>query len=147
MRSFSSDEVKELYELRTLLEKQAIHLIEFPVDQKDIDRLTQLQKMHDEAVQAEDPRKVFRINQAFHEALYGICRNKVLIQAINEYARQTHSMRFVSLIDRSYREKSRLEHWAMIDALQTGNRDELLKLSATHLTPSRDAYLKLNQSE
>lgn len=144
VRSFSSNEVKELYELRTLLEKQAIQLIEFPVDQRDIDQLTQLQQAHDEAVQAEDPRKVFRINQAFHETLYGICRNKVLIQAINEYARQTHSMRFVSLIDSRYREKSRLEHWAMIEALQSGKRDELLKLSAAHLTPSKDAYLKLN---
>lgn len=145
VRSFSPDEVRELYELRILLENQAIQLIQFPVDQIDIDTLTQLQEAHDQAVLAEDPRKVFRINQAFHEALYSICKNKVLIQAINEYARQTHSVRFVSLIDASYREKSRLEHWAMIQALQSGHRDELLKLTGAHLTPSRDAYLKINQ--
>jgi DNA-binding GntR family transcriptional regulator len=144
VRSFSPEEVRELYELRILLENQAIGLIQFPVNQQEIDTLTQLQEAHDQAVLAEDPRKVFRINHAFHEALYGICKNKVLIQAINEYARQTHSVRFVSLIDSSYREKSRLEHWAMIKSLESGNREELLKLTAAHLTPSRDAYLKLN---
>jgi DNA-binding GntR family transcriptional regulator len=145
VRSFTPEEVIELYQLRILLENQAIELIQFPINNKEIEHLIELQKKHDEAVHLEDPRQVFRINQEFHQELYSLCKNKILIQAISEYARQTHPIRFVSLIDTKYREKSRLEHWSMIEALQSGNREKLLQLCSDHLTPSRDAYLKINE--
>ena len=65
----------------------------------------------------------------------------MLGQAIEEYARRTHPIRFGSLASPGYRERARQEHWAMIHALRDGDRDALMALCRDHLLPSRDAYL------
>jgi len=49
-----------------------------------------------------------------------------LREAIIEYARQTHPMRFSSLASETYRERARMEHWQMIEALKDGRRADLV---------------------
>ena len=99
------------------------------------------QRKHDAAVADGDARRVFRSNQRFHRELFGLLDNAVLGQAIEEYARRTHPIRFGSLASPGYRERARQEHWAMIHALRDGDRDALMALCRDHLLPSRDAYL------
>jgi len=145
VRAFAPREVVELYQLRELLEAEAARTLPCPLPAPALRQLTDIQREHDRAVAAEDPRAVFHTNQRFHQALFGFCDNGVLQKAIHEYARQTHVIRFGSLVDASYRERARQEHWAMITALQEGRRDELIRLCREHLAPSRDAYLALNR--
>ncbi len=145
VRSFTPKEVAELYQVRVLLETEAVRSIEFPVAQIHIDELSSIQQEQDKAIAANDLRKVFRLNLAFHQRLFDICNNEVLKKAISEYARQTHSIRFSTLISSNYRERSSKEHWDMIQALQKGRRDELIKICGDHLLPSRDTYLSINQ--
>lgn len=145
VRAFSAQEVAELYQLRELLEAEAARSLPCPLPAASLRRLVDIQREHDRAVAAADPRAVFHTNQRFHEALFGFCENGVLQKAIQEYARQTHAIRFSSLVDASYRERARQEHWAMIAALEEGRRDDLIRLCRSHLAPSRDAYLALNR--
>ncbi|KAF1044417.1 GntR family transcriptional regulator [Xylophilus sp.] len=141
VRSFSVQEVEELYELRGLLETEAARRIALPAAAARLDRLVAIQQRHDAAVAAGDARRVFRTNLAFHEELFSLAGNETLRQAIAEYARQTHPIRFASLVSAGYRERARQEHWQMIEALRAGDRDSLVALCAAHLLPSRDAYL------
>lgn len=145
VRSFTPKEVIELYELRTLLEIQAIKSLKFPIDSSAIVQLVELQKSQDLALSENDWRKVFRINLKFHETLFSICENEALKKAIREYAKQTHPIRFISLTKSNLREKSQQEHWSIIQALQENNRDELIRICSEHLVPSRDFYLEINQ--
>lgn len=145
VRSFTPREVAELYQVRILLETEAVRSIEFPVAQAHIDALTDIQKKHDAAISTNDLRNVFRLNLAFHQRLFAICDNDVLKRAISEYARQTHSIRFSTLASSNYRQRSSKEHWDMINALQDGKREELIKICGAHLIPSRDTYLSINQ--
>lgn len=142
VRSFSVQAVQELYELRSLLETEAARRIVLPVAPQQLDRLVAIQQRHDQAVAEGDARRVFRANLAFHQELFGLTGNETLRKAIAEYARQTHPIRFASLVSASYRERARQEHWQMIDALRAGDRDSLVALCAEHLQPSRDAYLE-----
>lgn len=141
VRAFQAAEVVELYALRELLETRAASLIALPVSEAALDGLTAIQREHDDAVGAGDTRQVFRSNQRFHQALFALTRNPVLEQAIEEYARRTHPIRFGTLAQPQYRERARLEHWAMIEALRAGDRDGLIQICRKHLLPSRDAYL------
>jgi DNA-binding GntR family transcriptional regulator len=141
VRSFSAREVEELYALRGLLETQAARLIPLPVNTHQLQALTAIQREHDDAVAAQDPRRVFRVNLAFHQALFALAGNQVLQQAIAEYARRTHSIRFLSLLTAGYRQRAQQEHWHIIEALQRGDRDLLVAVCHEHLLPSRDAYL------
>jgi DNA-binding GntR family transcriptional regulator len=145
VKAFSVQEVRELYQLRELLETEAARTLPLPVAPAELERLKDIQRQHDHAVADADPRGVFHTNLRFHETLFGLCHNAVLLRAIQEYARQTHAIRFGSLVNPDYREKARAEHWAMITALEEGRREELVRLCRGHLVPSRDAYLTANR--
>ncbi|MWL89428.1 MULTISPECIES: GntR family transcriptional regulator [unclassified Cupriavidus] len=145
VRSFSAQEVKELYEVRTMLETEAARRIDMERVPSRIEHLIAIQKQHDAAVAAGDARTVFRVNLAFHRELFGLCSNQTLQKAIAEFARQTHPIRFASLVSAEYRERAQKEHWQMIAALQKGDIDALVSLCAAHLLPSRDAYLQAQQ--
>lgn len=141
VRSFSTQEVEELYELRGLLETEAARKIPFPVPEDRLERLAAIQRQHDAAIAEGNTRLVFRINLAFHQELFALAGNETLRKAIAEYARQTHPIRFASLVSTDYRERARQEHWQMIEALRAQDRQTLVKLCSEHLLPSRDAYL------
>ncbi|RCW71692.1 GntR family transcriptional regulator [Pseudorhodoferax soli] len=145
VRHFSAQEVAQLYALRELLETEAARQIPLPVPAEQLQALVAVQQQHDAAVDSQDPRRVFRANLLFHRALFALTGNAVLQQAITEYARQTHPIRFASLVSPEYRERARAEHWQMIEALQRADRTTLVRLCAAHLPPSRDAYLAANQ--
>lgn len=141
VHAFTAREVMDLYDLRELLETRAAERIALPVDEARLAALVAVQREHDAAVAAGDARRVFRSNQRFHRELFGLLDNPVLQQAIEEYARRTHPIRFGSLAAAGYRERARQEHWAMIQALRQGDRAALVALCRSHLLPSRDAYL------
>ncbi|SAI72326.1 GntR family transcriptional regulator [Bordetella ansorpii] len=145
VRAFSPREVADLYQMRELLETEAARHLPCPLPQAALQELIAIQREHDAAVAGLDPRAVFRSNVRFHQALFSHCENTVLARAIVEYARQTHAIRFSSLADARYRERARQEHWAMIEALKAGRRDDLIRLCRDHLAPSRDAYLAMNR--
>ncbi|SOE46812.1 Transcriptional regulator, GntR family [plant metagenome] len=145
VRSFTVREVMELYAVRELLETEAARQVPCPPAPEDLQRLIDVQRQHDAAVAAEDPRAVFRTNLAFHQTLFGLCENLVLQKAIQEYARQTHSIRFSTLVSADYRSRARHEHWQMIEALRQGQREVLVALCREHITPSRDGYLAANR--
>lgn len=141
VRSFEDQEVSDLYELRVLLECEAMRRMPLPVSSVDLDALKKIQAEHDLAVSRDDQRSVFRSNQAFHEKLYGLCGNQVLAQAIQEYARRTHAIRFGALATPEQQQQSMREHHEILKALEESRRDALAELVHAHLLPSRDRYL------
>ncbi|MGE8613479.1 MAG: GntR family transcriptional regulator [Achromobacter veterisilvae] len=146
VRAFSAREVMELYTLREVLEVHAASLIPLPVPQARLAALVAVQREHDAAVADGDTRRVFRSNQRFHHEFFSLLDNAVLGQAIEEYARRTHPIRFGSLTSAAYRERARQEHWALIHALRDGDRGALMAVCRNHLVPSRDAYLASEQA-
>src|SRR5690606_16311436 len=105
--------------------------------------LWRIQADHDLAVSRDDRRGIFRSNQRFHEALFALCGNQVLAQAIHEYARRTHAIRFGALSTPEQQQRSLKEHHDLLRALENGQRETLIELAHTHLLPSRDRYLSL----
>ncbi|EHK66466.1 GntR family transcriptional regulator [Achromobacter arsenitoxydans] len=146
VRDFSVREVMELYALRAVLEVHAASQMPLPVPEARLAALVAVQREHDAAVAAGDARGVFRSNQRFHHEFFSLLDNAVLGQAIEEYARRTHPIRFGSLVTAGHRERARQEHWTMIQALRDGDRDALMTVCRDHLIPSRDAYLASQQA-
>ena len=101
VRSLTPREVRELYQLRDLLETEAARCIELPVTAERLAPLVTTQQLHDDAVKAGDARAVFRANLHFHRLLFELADNATLVLAIAEYARQTHVVRFLSLLSQS----------------------------------------------
>ena len=146
VKAFSPDLVRELYELRALLESSAAARMPLPLTEQDLAPLRALQREHDAAVARGDLRAAFWSNLRFHDRLFALCGNTALTEAITEYARRTHPIRSSAFAYPGYLERSRAQHHAMLDALQAGDRRELVRLCREHLRPSRDLYLRLKST-
>lgn len=141
VKAYTAKEVRDLYAVRELLEVHCARLIPVPVDGERLEELVEIQRRHDAGVDAGQLRDVTKANTAFHRTLFGLSDNTVLVEAIQRHAQMAHAIRSVTVTSPEYLSRSRNEHWAMIDALRSGDSETLADLCREHLLPSRDAYL------
>lgn len=142
VRGLAPLEVRQIYAVREELEVLAVRIIAFPVAAGDIDRLEQLHREHSAAVAAGDLLSVFYSNLRFHQVLFGLCGNACLIETIELLAQKVYGIRFYANASPQSLDRARRDHLAMIKALRTGRRDELIALTRRHLKPSPTAYIK-----
>jgi len=138
---FAPDEVEQIYGVRRLLETAAAGQIPLPLNRRKLGELRAIQRRHDEAVRRGDALSAFRINNEFHRLLFSACGNAYLSGAIGHFAQKTHVIRSFSIARPEYLSAARDDHWAMIEALKTGARDELVALCARHLDISQRPYI------
>jgi DNA-binding GntR family transcriptional regulator len=113
-----------------------------PASAELVARLESLQRRHDKAVAARDPIAIDAANEAFHRELFGACGNRHLADAIQHYALLSRAMRLYPLVDPVLLEQLRGEHWAMIAALERGERRRLARLVTEHIQHSKKLYLE-----
>lgn len=145
VRSYDLAEVTDLYEMRDMLEAEAARRMELPARPDKIALLKAIQEEHDKAISTSNMQQVFRANMAFHSTLFSLCPNKELVKTIRYFFTQTHAIRSSSARSAQSQAQSRKEHHAIINALESGNRDELIRLCREHISPARDEYLRANK--
>lgn len=141
VRLLEPHEVRQIYSVREALETLAAQQIALPADGEVVAALKAIQTRHAAAVAASDARAAFRANMAFHEALFAACGNRHLVELIQTMASRVHGARSITAASPEHLALAREEHWAMIAALEAGDREKLVALCRAHLTPSRDAYI------
>jgi DNA-binding GntR family transcriptional regulator len=141
VRSLDPVEVRQVYDVRIALETLAAELIPLPAPSEITGALRGIQSDHAAAVEARDPRGAFHANMAFHDALFAACGNPHLVDLIRQSAKKVHGARSLTAVDPVYLRRACDEHWAMIEALETGDRNRLKDLFRDHILPSRDVYL------
>lgn len=141
VKSYSVKEVIDLYIVRDILETSCARQIALPVAAEKLEQLTKIQRQHDAAVETSNLQVAFRMNIAFHNALFALSDNPVLTEMIAMAAQRAHMIRSLSMVFPQFLEKARQEHWQMIAALRDGDQERLVALSREHLIPSRDAYI------
>ena len=142
VRGLTPLQVTEIYEVREELEVMAVRIIPFPVAQKDIHRLEELQRQHTAAIAAGDLLTVFYSNLHFHQVLFGLCGNTCLIETIDLLAQKVYGIRsFVNAFPDALK-RARQDHLDMIRALRGSNRDKLVALTRRHLQPAPESYIR-----
>lgn len=141
VRDLKPDDVRQIYEVRELLELAAARAIPLPIARADLAALRQIQNRHSRAVDAGDLGAVVRSNIAFHQRIFALCGNPQLIDAIEHFARKAHAIRSYSNANPGYLERVRQDHLDMLDALKRGDRERLVTLCRGHLRPSLEAYI------
>jgi len=142
VRDFSATEVEEIAELRETLHRRAVARMRLPQPVL-AGELEKIQRRHDAAVAARDPRAIDSANEAFHHTLFAACGNHLLSEAIAHYAYLSRAMRLYPLVDRDLLNTLRGEHWSMIEAIRDGNRRVLTGLVVQHIQHSKNLYLKI----
>jgi len=142
VRVYTEKEVEDINAVRELLESEAASYITLPLPAADIAALEAIQRDHAAAVEAQDRRGVFRLNIAFHKALFAHCGNAALAEAINIFAQKSHAYRSIAVSDRAYQDWAAAAHRDIIDAIRNEDRERLVALCKSHLAPSKNHYIE-----
>ncbi len=142
VRSYSSDEVRQIYEVREMLTRQAVLMIPLPAPSALIDQLRALQQHYCAFADTGDLRGIHEANDAFHLALFGACGNPYLVQSLLNYMKLTLPIRAKNLADAEGLRISRQQHDMMIDLLQRRDSWALAQLCVEHMRYSKSDYLQ-----
>ena len=141
VRSYSSEEVRQIYEVREMLTRQAALMIPLPAPKALIEQLWTLQDDYCSLAGKSDLRRIHEANDAFHLALYGACGNPYLVQALQTYMSLTLPMRAKNLADAEGLRVSQRQHEIMINLLEERDNWALAQLCVDHMRSSKSDYL------
>jgi len=141
VRFYSGEEVRQIYDVREMLTRQAALMIALPAPAALIDQLKALQHDYCIKADAQDLRGIHEANDAFHVALFSACGNPYLVRSLQDYMNLTLPMRAKNLADREGLALSRRQHEIMIELLQGRDNWALAQLCVEHMQFSKADYL------
>jgi DNA-binding GntR family transcriptional regulator len=142
VRSYSADEVGQIYEVREMLTRQAALRISLPASPDLIARLKTIQAGYISHAEAGNLTGIHETNDAFHIALFSACGNPYLVRALQDYMGLTLPIRAKNLADREGLALSRRQHDIMIELLQGTDAWALAQLCVDHMQYSKADYLE-----
>ncbi len=141
VRFYSADEVRQIYEVREMLTRQAALMIPLPAPKSLIEQLAELQRHYCERADAQDLRGIHEANDAFHVALFSACGNPYLVSSLRDYMNLTLPMRAKNLADQEGLAQSRRQHELMIELLRGRDSWAFAQLCVDHMQYSKSDYL------
>ena len=140
VRDFTVEEVEQLYEMRAVLQAEAAKRIPLPLNSDILAKLEHIHANYCAAIESNNLKQVCTINNEFHRVVFQAANNKPLADMIQQIWTETLAIRCYAIGDPVLLARAREEHGAMIEALRTGNRAELTRLSVDHIWPAFEAY-------
>lgn len=142
VRVMTADEVRDLHEVREMLQRHAALRIRLPIGDADFAVLAGIDAEFQACVAAHDLRGMHDANDRFHDALFGLCGNRHLQRLIRELLEVSYLVRTRGLDDAEDRAKAMSEHRAMLGLLRSTDNWALAELCVAHIRPRRDSYLE-----
>lgn len=140
VRDYTREEIQQLYDMRSLLQREAALRIPLDDTAELVRRLEEIQASYRRALNERDLVAVSAANDAFHSTLFSACGNVFLAETIEQFWNKTAAIHSYAIGTPSLAERSCAEHEAMIDAIQRGDRDALVQLVVDHMRPALQAY-------
>lgn len=141
VRSYSAEEVRQIYDVREMLTRQAVLMIDLPAPAALVGELRRLQDHYRMQAERRDLRRLHEANDAFHLALFDACGNPYLVRTLGDYMGLTLPMRAKNLADGEGLRLSIGQHDMMIDLLGGRDRWALAQLCVDHMAVSKADYL------
>src|SRR6201982_3098097 len=141
VRFYSAEEVRQIYEVREMLTRQAALMIALPAQPALIEQLVELQRQYCARADAQDLRGIHEANDAFHVALFSACGNPYLVRSLQDYMNLTLPMRAKNLADKEGLAQSRRQHELMIELLKGRDSWAFAQLCVDHMQYSKSDYL------
>ena len=141
VRSYSADEVRQIYEVREMLTRQAALMIPLPASKSLLAELEAVQAEYVRHAERGDLRGIHDTNDAFHIALFGACGNPYLVRSLQDYMGLTLPMRAKNLADHDGLLVSIQQHDMIISLLRGNDNWALSQLCVEHMHTSKADYL------
>jgi DNA-binding GntR family transcriptional regulator len=142
VRQTSSEEVLEIYGVRTILEAAAARDAAVRRTDYDLANLDRIMRSMAEAKTA-SPLDMAGINRSFHRAIWQAARNKTLMDLLERLA--VHLRRYpATTYTRSGRWDEALdEHRALLEAIRDRDPEDAAALAEKHMSAARDVRLDM----
>lgn len=141
VRRFTVDEVRQIYEIREILQRQAALRIALPAALEAVQRLSTINDCYEDAVRSGDFHRIHETNDRFHTELFGLCGNALLVCLINNYMELTYAIRGAAFADPENLDKSRDHHRIMLRLLSGTDSWALAQICVDHIQITKEQYL------
>ena len=141
VRRFTADEVRQIYEVREILQRQATLRIALPAAPETARRLSAINDGYEEAVRGGDFHRIHETNDRFHTELFGLCGNELLVSLIKNYMELTYAIRGAAFADPENLDKSREHHRIMLKLLSGTDSWALAQICVDHIQITKEQYL------
>jgi len=140
VRTFSLQEVRDIFDLREVIEGMTARAAARRIDQDDNrERLEACRDAMEAAV--DKPHEYVSGNQAFHELLYRIAGNGKAVEIATQLTLPIYRMQFHRMMDPDYTRTSMDEHDTVIAAVLAGDEEAAEREMRRHIRHSGDAMV------
>lgn len=129
----SSEDVKEVLEIRAVLEGLAASLAAEKASEEDIAMLKEIVDKFVTAAGEEDVVKLIHLDSDFHDVMYRASKNKKLIQLISSLREQVQRFRVAYFTKIKNTEILIAEHNELLDAIVGGDSAKARIVAETHI--------------
>lgn len=141
VKDFTAEEVREIYYMRALLQREAARILPFPVGVDQLNALKEVHVRYAAAVEIEADKNLIRkLNDEFHDTLFALCGNTELHKTIRFYTEASNPIRSYGIADPHWLATAVQQHAAMIRAIEAQDRDALETLVVSHMQPTRQRW-------
>lgn len=142
VRRFTAEEVHQIYDVREMLQRQAVMRIPLPVPKSVIESLEVIHAKYERALTRGDFRSIHEANDEFHRAFFRLCGNKFLSELVMQFMDLSYAIR-ANAFAPEHLAAARNEHLVMIRLLGTRDAWALSQLCVDHIQYSKEQYLAL----
>jgi len=144
VRPLTVDEVEQLYQIRPLLDPEALRMAGLPSKEK----IEQLRDLNESIAAAKDIDEVINADNEWHMELLSACPNRILIDLIKQFIRRTHRYEVALMRERGNILTATTNHRSIIAALKRRDLDAACNALRANLESGRApivAWLKVRE--
>ncbi|KWA15198.1 GntR family transcriptional regulator [Burkholderia territorii] len=144
VRMLSASDVQEIYDMRTLLEGDAIYR---SVKRLDDETLARAELVHRLLGETNVSRRQGELNREFHALLYSCCGNERQLKAIAELRSQVERYERLQATLLADTPSFQVEHEAILQACRERNARGARAMTVAHLDSARRIVMRLVEGE
>ena len=129
----SKDDLKNVLEVRKVLEKLAVELACMKITEEEILGLKENLKEFSTAIKKKNPSEIAKIDVAFHDIIYKSTRNTRLIQIMFNIREQMYRYRLEYIKDQDTRETVVRDHEKLIEAIVNKDVENAKNIIVGHI--------------
>lgn len=119
VRPLTVDEIEQLYQIRPLLDPEALRLAGLPAKEK----IGRLRDLNESIAAAKEPDEVISADDEWHIELISDCPNKILVDLIKQFIRRTHRYEVALMRERKHVVTATTNHRSILAALKRRDLD------------------------
>ncbi|MBF7096017.1 GntR family transcriptional regulator [Alkalibacter mobilis] len=143
----SSEDVKEVLEIRAVLEGLAASLAARNATEKDVEELKDIVEKFKSAANEQDVVKLINFDSDFHDVMYRTSKNKKLIQLISSLREQVQRFRVAYFTKIKSTQQLIEEHNQLVDAIAGKDSERARAVAETHIATTEKLITSIEEKK